>query len=153
MKHYFSHDFFLYMYMYLESFSYIMMYAENINWLICMCSFRWNVYLYVTFLPHYRSFVSTILAITDTVLCPCCLGIGRTDFQCLHSQFKPPFRHVRFHIVPHLQVRMALNHIDAAVESFKQALELEPNDGLCITLSSSLVINLLFTTETTGFCL
>jgi len=27
------------------------------------------------------------------------------------------------------QVRMALNHIDAAVESFKQALELEPNDG------------------------
>ena len=64
MKHYFSHDFFLYMYMYLESFSYIMMYAENINWLICMCSFRWNVYLYVTFLPHYRSFVSTILAIT-----------------------------------------------------------------------------------------
>jgi hypothetical protein len=47
---------------------------------------------------------------------------------------------------------MALNHIDAAVESFKQALELEPNDGLCITLSSSLV-NLLFTTETTGFCL
>jgi len=28
------------------------------------------------------------------------------------------------------QVRMALNHIDAAVESFKQALELEPNDGL-----------------------
>ncbi|KAJ1256283.1 hypothetical protein BS78_K055700 [Paspalum vaginatum] len=26
-------------------------------------------------------------------------------------------------------VRMALNHIDAAVESFKQALELEPNDG------------------------
>ena len=35
-----------------------------------------------------------------------------------------------FHMVLYLQVRMALNHIDAAVESFKQALELEPNDGL-----------------------
>lgn len=27
------------------------------------------------------------------------------------------------------QAHMALNHIDAAVESFKKALQLEPNDG------------------------
>lgn len=28
------------------------------------------------------------------------------------------------------QAHMALNDVDAAVESFKKALELEPNDGL-----------------------
>lgn len=40
---------------------------------------------------------------------------------------------------------MALNDIDAAVESFKHALELEPTDGL--SLSSSLAIHLLVATE------
>ncbi|GJN22360.1 hypothetical protein PR202_gb09916 [Eleusine coracana subsp. coracana] len=35
----------------------------------------------------------------------------------------------KFCMVLCLQVRMALNDIDAAVESFKRALELEPNDG------------------------
>jgi cytochrome c-type biogenesis protein CcmH/NrfG len=39
-------------------------------------------------------------------------------------------------MVLHLQVRMALNDIDAAVVSFKRALELEPNDGSCISQSS-----------------
>lgn len=47
---------------------------------------------------------------------------------------------------------MALNYIDAAVESFQQALELEPNDGLCFCMSSSLIVTLLFTNVTSGFC-
>lgn len=29
-----------------------------------------------------------------------------------------------------MQARMALNNIDAALQSFKNALDLEPNDGL-----------------------
>lgn len=29
----------------------------------------------------------------------------------------------------HIQAHMALNDIDSAVESFKKALDLEPNDG------------------------
>jgi len=33
------------------------------------------------------------------------------------------------------QAHIALNDIDAAVESFKHALELEPNDGLFSLLS------------------
>lgn len=39
---------------------------------------------------------------------------------------------------------MALNDIDAAVESFKKALELEPNDGECLPVCLSMLLLLLF---------
>ncbi|CAD6242276.1 unnamed protein product [Miscanthus lutarioriparius] len=77
---------------------------------------------------------STALRKTKSVIftnsCACKLKLGDFEGALLDADFalrerednaKAFFRQG--------QVRMALNHIDAAVESFKQALELEPNDG------------------------
>lgn len=36
---------------------------------------------------------------------------------------------------------MALNDVDAAVESFEKALKLEPNDGTCVILTEPLPQN------------
>jgi len=42
------------------------------------------------------------------------------------------------------QAHMALKDVDSAVESFKKALELEPNDGSWFNQSSTYVFYFLF---------
>ena len=89
----------------------------------------------------FSLYISIVLAIADTVLL--IVLVVMVLIGLTFSAFSVDSYHVDmpgFHMVLHLQVCMALNLIDAAVESFKQALELEPNDGLSPCLHHLLLL-------------
>ena len=124
----------------------------------CMCNKQgftktdmFLIFPCVAFLSHFVVYkYSSCYCWYRVTRSPCCHGVSRTYFKCLFSWF-----------IPCRHARISYGTIFAGTHGAKPyrccSGELQAGTGIrtkwwFVSLTSSLILTLLFTTETTGFC-